>query len=98
VIRDDRGVRLSYDVEHWGKKCCCPDRASPVDCCSFITLGRLGLTWSCEPSAEWRLRTNKESPADKPLGSQVILGRRDASRLFDQILVKFPLVAIGLSS
>jgi hypothetical protein len=21
------------------KRCCCPDRASPFDCCSFLTLG-----------------------------------------------------------
>jgi hypothetical protein len=38
VVSDDSGLKLSYDVEHWGKKCCCPDRASPVECCSFLTL------------------------------------------------------------
>jgi hypothetical protein len=38
VVSDNRGLKLSYDVEHWGKKCCCPDRASPVECCSFLTL------------------------------------------------------------
>jgi hypothetical protein len=38
VISDNRGMDLSYDFDHWRKVCCCADRASPADCCSFLTL------------------------------------------------------------
>jgi len=36
VTTDSRGVKLSYDIEHWIKRCCCNHRASPADCCSFL--------------------------------------------------------------
>ena len=38
VIADDGGVELSYDVAHWSKRCCCSNRPSPTQCCSFLTL------------------------------------------------------------
>ena len=43
VATDSGGLKLSYDMPHWSKRCCCPNRSSPVDCCSFPTLeGMLG--------------------------------------------------------
>jgi hypothetical protein len=43
VTTDDRGLILAYDIDHWSKQCCCGDRSSPADCCSFPTLeGMLG--------------------------------------------------------
>ena len=38
VITDNGGLKLSYDIDHWSKRCCCPNRSSPADCCSFLTL------------------------------------------------------------
>jgi hypothetical protein len=38
VISDNCGLRLSYDFDHWKRQCCCRDRPSPADCCSFLTL------------------------------------------------------------
>jgi hypothetical protein len=38
VTIDDRGLHLSYDNEHWIKRCCCKHRVGAVDCCSFLTL------------------------------------------------------------
>ena len=36
VTTDDRGLNLSYDIEHWIKRCCCSNLSSPTDCCSFF--------------------------------------------------------------
>jgi hypothetical protein len=38
VTTDSRGLKLSYDIDHWIKRCCCSHRSSPSDCCSFLTL------------------------------------------------------------
>jgi len=36
VITDNLGLKLSYDIDHWSKRCCCSHRSSPADCCSFL--------------------------------------------------------------
>jgi len=38
---DDSGLVLSYDADHWIKRCCCNDLSSPAECCSFLTLEAL---------------------------------------------------------
>jgi hypothetical protein len=38
VTTEDGGLTLAYDIAHWTKRCCCSDRSSPTDCCSFLTL------------------------------------------------------------
>jgi hypothetical protein len=38
VTTDNSGLKLSYDIDHWTKRCCCSHRSSPADCCSFLTL------------------------------------------------------------
>ena len=38
VTTDNGGLKLSYDVAHWSKRCCCANRPSPADCCSFLAL------------------------------------------------------------
>jgi len=37
VTIDSGGLKLSYDVEHWSKRCYCAN-LSPADCCSFFGL------------------------------------------------------------
>jgi len=41
VTTDDSGLMLSYDADHWIKRCCCNDLSSPAECCSFLTLEAL---------------------------------------------------------
>jgi hypothetical protein len=38
VTTDNSGLKLSYDIAQWSKRCCCPDRSGPADCSSFLTL------------------------------------------------------------
>jgi hypothetical protein len=35
---EEGSLNLSYDVEHWQWRCCCPDRAGPTGCSSFLQL------------------------------------------------------------
>ena len=37
IVKDGWSLDLSYDVEHWHARCC-PDRAGPTGCCSFLQL------------------------------------------------------------
>jgi hypothetical protein len=49
VTADNGGLRLSYDMAHWSKRCCCPNRSGPADCCSFLTLEGIVSTWPRSP-------------------------------------------------
>ena len=35
---EDGSLALSFDVPHWKARCCCPGRAGPAGCNSFIQL------------------------------------------------------------
>jgi hypothetical protein len=49
VTIDDRGLHLSYDIEHWIKRCCCKHRVGPFDCCSFLVPEGMLSTWPRSP-------------------------------------------------
>jgi hypothetical protein len=49
VTTENGGLELSYDIDHWQKRCCCSHLLSPADCCSFPTLERVPSTWPRSP-------------------------------------------------
>jgi hypothetical protein len=51
VTTVNSGLELSYNADHWIKRCCCNHRSSPVDCCSFLTLEGLVNTLPRSPKS-----------------------------------------------